>query len=230
MDVGDEDPGQLRGVESRRLDPGIERGEGRGRSGLDQGQLVRSGQQVGVDDAVPPLKPEIDGPDTLVDPCRRAPGKRSWRRLPHTKPPATRWMPNVRTEYGITHVPAGATICQRSEPCTSFRPTKRRSPFGRMPSRSCACARARSSASRRRRSRSSASSPPDAGWTDAVDVRAINAVTGPVFIEGVMPGDAVSVEVLAIEPRDWAWNAAIPGFGLLDGLLPGAHAGATAHS
>jgi amidase len=51
-------------------------------------------------------------------------------------------------------------------------------------------------------------------------VRAINAVTGPVFIEGVKPGDAVSVEVLAIEPRDWAWSAAIPGFGLLDGLLP----------
>jgi amidase len=59
------------------------------------------------------------------------------------------------------------------------------------------------------------------GWTEAVDVRAINAVTGPVFIEGVAPGDAVSVEVLAIEPRDWAWNAAIPRFGLLDGLLPG---------
>lgn len=58
------------------------------------------------------------------------------------------------------------------------------------------------------------------GWTEAIDVRAINAVTGPVFVEGVMPGDAVSVEVLAIEPRDWAWNAAIPGFGLLDGLLP----------
>src|SRR5829696_1916624 len=59
-----------------------------------------------------------------------------------------------------------------------------------------------------------------ARWTDIVDVRAINAVAGPVFIDGVMPGDAVSVEVLAIEPRDWAWSAAIPGFGLLDGLLP----------
>ena len=57
-------------------------------------------------------------------------------------------------------------------------------------------------------------------WTEVIRVRAINAVTGPVFIEGVMPGDAVSVEVLAIKPRDWAWNAAIPGFGLLDGLLP----------
>jgi amidase len=36
----------------------------------------------------------------------------------------------------------------------------------------------------------------------------------------VTPGDAVSVEVLAIEPYDWGWNAAIPGFGLLDGLVP----------
>jgi len=59
-----------------------------------------------------------------------------------------------------------------------------------------------------------------ADWTEVIDVRAINAVTGPVFIEGVMPGDAVSVAVLAIEPRDWGWNAAIQGFGLLDGLLP----------
>src|SRR5215207_5081984 len=59
------------------------------------------------------------------------------------------------------------------------------------------------------------------GWTEEIDVRALNTLTGPVFIQGVAPGDAVSVEVLAIEPRDWAWNAAIPGFGLLDGLLPG---------
>jgi amidase len=59
-----------------------------------------------------------------------------------------------------------------------------------------------------------------ARWTEAIDVRAFNAVTGPVYIEGVIPGDAVSVEVLAIEPLDWAWNAVIPDFGLLDGLLP----------
>jgi amidase len=58
-------------------------------------------------------------------------------------------------------------------------------------------------------------------WAEAIDTRAINAVSGPVFIEGVMPGDAVAVEILAIEPRDWAWNAAIPGYGLLDGVFPG---------
>ena len=57
-------------------------------------------------------------------------------------------------------------------------------------------------------------------WTAALDVRAINAITGPVFIEGVQPGDAVAVDILAIEPLDWAWSAAIPGFGLLDRLMP----------
>lgn len=60
-----------------------------------------------------------------------------------------------------------------------------------------------------------------AGWVAACDTRAINAVSGPVFIDGVLPGDAVSVEILAIEPADWGWNAFIPGFGALDGLMPG---------
>ena len=57
-------------------------------------------------------------------------------------------------------------------------------------------------------------------WLDALDVRAINAISGPVSIDGVTAGDAVAVEIMAIEPRDWAWNAAIPGFGLLDGVMP----------
>jgi amidase len=52
-------------------------------------------------------------------------------------------------------------------------------------------------------------------WIDQVDTRRINAVTGPVYIEGVQPGDAVTVEILDIEPLDWGWNAVIPNFGLL---------------
>lgn len=60
-----------------------------------------------------------------------------------------------------------------------------------------------------------------ANWLAASDTRAINAISGPVFIEGVMPGDAVSVEILAIDTADWAWNAFLPGFGPLDGLMPG---------
>jgi len=29
------------------------------------------------------------------------------------------------------------------------------------------------------------------GWTEEIDVRALNTLTGPVFIQGVAPGDAV---------------------------------------
>ena len=53
-------------------------------------------------------------------------------------------------------------------------------------------------------------------WLDLLDTRAINAVTGPVFIDGVEPGDAVAVEVLAIDTLDWGWTAAVPTFGLLN--------------
>src|SRR5918998_2191837 len=95
MNVGKEDLGQLRGLESRRRNSGVERRQGRGRSRLNQRQLVRTAQQVGVDDTVPALKSEIDGPDALVDPGRRASGKRPWRCLPHTKPPATQREPQV---------------------------------------------------------------------------------------------------------------------------------------
>ena len=53
------------------------------------------------------------------------------------------------------------------------------------------------------------------GWVQAVDSQRINAVTGPVFIEGVEPGDAVSVEILEIETLDWGWCFFVPGSGLL---------------
>ena len=43
----------------------------------------------------------------------------------------------------------------------------------------------------------------------------IHPLTGPVFVEGAMPGDALEVEVLALEHKGWGWNAVVPGFGLL---------------
>ncbi|MDQ3695764.1 MAG: acetamidase/formamidase family protein [Chloroflexota bacterium] len=52
-------------------------------------------------------------------------------------------------------------------------------------------------------------------WLNQFDAGAINALTGPVFIEGVEPGDTVAVEVLAIETLDWGWNAFVPRFGAL---------------
>ena len=57
-------------------------------------------------------------------------------------------------------------------------------------------------------------------WLEALDITAINAVTGPVYVEGVEPGDAVSVEILEVRPGDWGWNARIPDFGLLSDTLP----------
>lgn len=54
-----------------------------------------------------------------------------------------------------------------------------------------------------------------AEWSARLDTRRLNAVTGPVFIDGVEPGDVVRVDVLEIETLDWGWNAFIPGFGML---------------
>ncbi|HUG13466.1 MAG TPA: acetamidase/formamidase family protein [Thermomicrobiales bacterium] len=57
-------------------------------------------------------------------------------------------------------------------------------------------------------------------WLRQLDTRRINAVTGPVYIEGVQPGDAVAIEILDIETAGWGWNASIPNFGLLAANVP----------
>src|SRR3978361_868429 len=48
-------------------------------------------------------------------------------------------------------------------------------------------------------------------------------VSGPVFLKGAQPGDALEVEILEFAARDWGWTAIIPGFGLLPAafLRPG---------
>jgi amidase len=53
-----------------------------------------------------------------------------------------------------------------------------------------------------------------------LDFGKINPVSGPVFVEGAEPGDALKVTLLEFGPqrRDgtaWGWTANIPGFGLL---------------
>jgi hypothetical protein len=48
-----------------------------------------------------------------------------------------------------------------------------------------------------------------------LDFTRVNPVTGPVFVRGARPGDALAVEILELRPRDWGWTAIIPGFGLL---------------
>lgn len=48
-----------------------------------------------------------------------------------------------------------------------------------------------------------------------LDFAKVNPVTGPVFVDGAMPGDALEVTILEFAPSGWGWTANIPGFGLL---------------
>ena len=48
-----------------------------------------------------------------------------------------------------------------------------------------------------------------------LDFSLIHPLTGPVYVEGAEPGDALEVEVIRLKHKGWGWNAVIPGFGLL---------------
>lgn len=48
-----------------------------------------------------------------------------------------------------------------------------------------------------------------------LDFSRVNPVTGPVAIAGAEPGDALVLDILAVEVSAWGWTANIPGFGLL---------------
>ena len=48
-----------------------------------------------------------------------------------------------------------------------------------------------------------------------LDFGKINPVTGPIYIDGAKPGDAVKVSIHQFEPSGFGWTANIPGFGLL---------------
>jgi acetamidase/formamidase len=49
----------------------------------------------------------------------------------------------------------------------------------------------------------------------ALDFGKVNPVTGPVHVEGAMPGDALKVTIRKFIPSGFGWTANIPGFGLL---------------
>ena len=51
----------------------------------------------------------------------------------------------------------------------------------------------------------------------ALDFSLIHPLTGPVYVEGAEPGDALVVDVISLKHKGWGWNAVIPGFGLLGG-------------
>jgi acetamidase/formamidase len=48
-----------------------------------------------------------------------------------------------------------------------------------------------------------------------LDFGPIHPLTGPVYVEGAEPGDALVVEIISLAHSGWGWNAVIPGFGLL---------------
>ncbi|UGX89152.1 acetamidase/formamidase family protein [Phyllobacterium meliloti] len=50
---------------------------------------------------------------------------------------------------------------------------------------------------------------------DSLDFSKINPVTGPVYVEGAKPGDALKVTIRRFVPSGVGWTANIPGFGLL---------------
>ncbi|MEJ2667024.1 MAG: acetamidase/formamidase family protein [Deinococcales bacterium] len=49
----------------------------------------------------------------------------------------------------------------------------------------------------------------------ALDFEKVNPVTGPVYVDGAEPGDALAVHILDFEESGWGWTGLIPGFGLL---------------
>jgi len=54
----------------------------------------------------------------------------------------------------------------------------------------------------------------------ALDFEKVNPVTGPVYIDGAEPGDALAVHILDFEESGWGWTGLIPGFGLLADEFP----------
>ncbi len=54
----------------------------------------------------------------------------------------------------------------------------------------------------------------------ALDPAKVNPVTGPIRIDGALPGDAIKVTLLDYRPSGWGWTANIPGFGLLADQFP----------
>ena len=55
----------------------------------------------------------------------------------------------------------------------------------------------------------------DVAAVAALDFGKVNPVTGPVYVDGAEPGDALKVTIESFQPSGWGWTAVIPGFGLL---------------
>lgn len=60
----------------------------------------------------------------------------------------------------------------------------------------------------------------DAAAVAELDFERVNPVTGPIYVDGAEPGDALAVEILDFEESGWGWTGLIPGFGLLADEFP----------
>lgn len=49
----------------------------------------------------------------------------------------------------------------------------------------------------------------------SLDFGKVNPVSGPIFVDGAMPGDTLVVRIHEFKPSGFGWTANIPGFGLL---------------
>ena len=49
-----------------------------------------------------------------------------------------------------------------------------------------------------------------------IDRTRIHALTGPIAIDGALPGDVLEVNILSVEHIGWGWTSIIPGLGFLD--------------
>ena len=54
----------------------------------------------------------------------------------------------------------------------------------------------------------------------ALDFSKVNPVSGPIFVDGAEPGDALKITIDGFTPSGWGWTANIPGFGLLADQFP----------
>ncbi|HET6319587.1 MAG TPA: acetamidase/formamidase family protein [Chloroflexota bacterium] len=53
---------------------------------------------------------------------------------------------------------------------------------------------------------------------DALDMRRLHALSGPVFIEEALPGDTLAVQILEVTHGDWGFTMQRPGAGFLLGF------------
>ena len=58
----------------------------------------------------------------------------------------------------------------------------------------------------------------EAADVEAIDMRRLHALSGPIFVEGARPGDTLAVSILEVAPGGWGFTMQRPGAGFLLGF------------